>query len=211
MTFSFSRLLAAAALFVGAAIAPLSQAQSTRSVELQYPQRTDSPGQVEVLEFFAYTCVHCKILDPMINEWAKNLPQDVNFQHVPLGGNSSSLPLQHAYYTLEALNRADLHAKFFTAMHDERKRLFTRKDITDWAVSQGVKREDFDAAYDSPGIVSRVGRANELSKLYAVNSTPTIIINGRFQTSPAQAGGYQESVVETDRLVQQERAKLAAK
>ncbi|CAM3809116.1 thiol:disulfide interchange protein DsbA [Kerstersia gyiorum] len=209
MTFSFSRLLAAATLMLGAAVAPLSQAQTSRSVELQSPQRTDSPGQVEVLEFFAYTCIHCKLLDPMINAWAKEQPQDVNFMHVPLGGDSRSRPLQQMYYTLNALNRMDLHEKYFTALHDERKRLFTRKDMADWAVEQGVDRAAFNAAFDSMGVSSQVARADELAKNYNVNSTPTIIVNGRYVTSPAHAGGYRESVEETGRLVQQERAKLS--
>ncbi|MGO3740966.1 thiol:disulfide interchange protein DsbA/DsbL [Kerstersia sp.] len=209
MTFSFSRLLAAATLMLGAAVAPLSQAQTARSVELQAPQRTDSPGQVEVLEFFAYTCIHCKLLDPMINAWAKDLPQDVNFMHVPLGGDSRSRPMQQMYYTLAALDRPDLHEKYFTALHDERKRLFTRKEMADWAVEHGVDRKAFEGAFDSMGVSSQVSRADELAKIYSINSTPTIIVNGRYQTSPAQAGGYQESVQETERLVQQERAKLA--
>lgn len=209
MTLSFSRLLAATVLMFGAAVASTSQAQTARSQELSTPQRTDSPGQVEVLEFFAYTCIHCKQLEPLVNEWSKNLPADVDFKHVPLGGDSRSRPMQQLYYALNALGRQDLHQKYFDALHTERKRIFTRQDITNWVVEQGVDRQAFDAAFDSMGIGSQVARADELAKAYNINSTPTIIVNGRYETSPAHAGGYAESITETDRLVQQERAKLA--
>ena len=40
-------------------------------------QPTKDSKQVEVLEFFAYSCSHCSAFEPALEAWLKKLPQDV--------------------------------------------------------------------------------------------------------------------------------------
>jgi thiol:disulfide interchange protein DsbA len=171
------------------------------------PVQPTEPGKTEVLEFFSYACSHCAVLEPLLEKWIKKLPSDVTVKFVPVAFNASMKPLQQLFYSLEALDRLDLHGKVFNAIHEEKKRLFTKTDIITWVAAQGVDRAKFESVYDSFGVVSKSGRADQLVTAYKVQGTPSMAVGGRFLTSPSEAGGYQETIDVSDSLIRQLRAK----
>jgi thiol:disulfide interchange protein DsbA len=177
-----------------------------RYLEVSPPQPTE-PGKTEVIEFFSYACSHCAVLEPLLEKWIKKVPADVVVKRVPVAFNASMKPLQQLFYSLEALDRLDLHGKVFNAIHEEKKRLFTKPDIVAWVAAQGVDRAKFESVYDSFGVVSKSGRADQLVTVYKVQGTPSMAVGGRFLTSPSEAGGYQETIDVSDTLIRQLRAK----
>ncbi|MBO9354400.1 thioredoxin domain-containing protein [Bordetella petrii] len=204
MQFStFTRLAAAAALAASTLFAPASQAQGAQQyVAINPPLPSDTPGKIEVLEFFAYTCPHCATIEPMVEAWAKTAPSDVVLKQVPIAFNAGMKPLQQLYYTLQTLNRPDLHAKVFTAMHVERKRLFDKKAMGDWAAEQGVDRAKFDSVFDSFSVQTQVQRADQLAQAYNIDGTPAFGVGGKFLTSPALAGNsYEGALQQVDKLI----------
>ncbi|VFR85019.1 Periplasmic thiol:disulfide interchange protein DsbA [plant metagenome] len=197
----FSRLLAAASFVAAAAFAPVSLAQTSNFIELNPPQSTDAGDKTEVLEFFAYSCPHCNVLEPMVETWSKQLPANAILTRVPVAFNAGMKPQQQLYYTLEALGRLDLHPKVFAAIHKDRKRLVTKQNIVDWAADQGLDRAKFESTYDSFGVSSKAQRADQLTRNYRIEGTPSIAVGGRYVTSPSQAGGYRETITVADGLV----------
>jgi thiol:disulfide interchange protein DsbA len=157
---------------------------------------------VVVLEFFAYTCPHCAVLEPLVTKWKKDLPGDVAFSSVPVAFNQAMKPFQYFFYALEAVGRLDLHPKFFAALHQERKRLFSQEAMIDWAVDQGVDRAKFTAAMNSFGVKSKAKRADQLATGYAIQGTPSVAVGGRYVTSPSEAGGYQETLDVASELIE---------
>jgi thiol:disulfide interchange protein DsbA len=115
--------------------------------------------------------------------------------------------LQRLYYALEALNRIDLHPKVFKAIHQEKKRLFTKAEIKSWITTQGVDAEKFEAAYESFGVSSKANRADQLVTAYRIQGTPSVAVGGRFVTSPSEAGGYQQTLDVASDLIRQVRGK----
>lgn len=204
----FSSVLSVILLSVAAIFSASASAQGApqgKFVEVKPPQPTE-PGKIEVLEFFSYGCPHCAVLEPMMAEWAKRQPADVAVRQVPVAFNAGMKPLQQLYYSLEAMNRLDLHPKVFAAIHQEKKKLFTKPAILDWVASQGVDRAKFDALFDSFGVQSKIQRANQLVQSYKIDGTPTLAVGGQYLTSPSNAGGYLESVLEADALVKRIQA-----
>lgn len=200
-------LLRAAAIFAlgaGVMLMPAAHAQNGY-VTVTPAQPSDTTGKIEVLEFFAYSCIHCKTLEPIMQAWKKTLPQDVVVRSVPVAFNASMADLQKLYYSLEALNRLDLHPAAFKAIHEERKRIFTAKAITDWAVEQGVDRKAFEDVFNSFGTQSKINRANELARAYDIDGTPSVAVGGKYLTSPSLAGGYQQTVTQADKLIEMAR------
>lgn len=195
------RTLAAASLLAGLALAPAGQAQQ-RFNTLEPAQPSDTAGKVEVLEFFAYTCPHCFTMEPMTAKWAQSFPDNVAFKRVPVAFNANMAGLQKMYYTLEALDRLDLHEKFFAALHRERQRLYDLDAMADWAAKQGIDRQQFEATFNSFGITNKVTRANELVKSYKVDSTPTLAVGGRYTTSPGMTGTYESAITEAQSLLE---------
>ncbi len=197
----FSRLLPG--LILGLAALAMTPAQAAPYSTLDPVQPSDTPGKIEVLEFFFYTCPHCNTIEPMIMKWQKTLPEGVAFKSVPVAFNASMRDMQKLYYTLDALDRLDLQPAVFKAIHEENKDLTQAKNIIDWAAAQGMDRQAFTDTFNSFGIQTKVSRADELTKSYHVEGTPTIAIGGRYLTSPAQTGTYQGAIDEADKLVKQ--------
>lgn len=197
----FSRI--AAGLVLGLAALAMAPTHAADFDKVDPVQPTDYPGKVEVLEFYAYTCPHCNAIEPLVEKWLKTAPKDMVFKYVPVAFNASMQDLQKLYYTLEAMNRLDLHPAVFKAIHEEHKQLFEAKQITDWAVSQGLDRKAFTDTFNSFGVQTKVKRADELAKAYHIDGTPTFAIGGRYLTSPANMNSYQGAVDQTDKLVKQ--------
>jgi len=201
-------LMAVTALFFSAPglTQGMPAAAKAKYLEVSPPQPTE-PGKTEVIEFFSYECSHCAVLEPLLEKWIKKVPTDVVVKRVPVAFNASMKPLQQLFYSLEALDRLDLHGKIFNAIHEEKKRLFTKPEIVAWVAAQGVDRAKFESVYDSFGVVSKSRRADQLVGAYKVQGTPSMAVGGRFLTSPSEAGGYQETIDVTDILIRQLRAK----
>lgn len=190
------RFLSVSLFAVGVAVAQPAE----KFVNVNPPQPTE-PGKIEVLEFFAYTCPHCAVLEPLVTKWKADLPSNVTFSSVPVAFNQAMKPFQYFYYSLQAVGRLDLHPKFFAALHQDKKRLFSQEAMIDWAVEQGVNRAEFTAAMDSFGVKSKATRADQLAKGYAIQGTPSIAVGGRYLTSPTEAGGYQETLDVASELI----------
>ena len=73
-------------------------------------------------------------------------------------------------------------------MHVDRLRLASDEEVLAWAVGAGIDRARFVDAYNSFGVQAKVRRAGHLMADYRIESWPTVAIDGRFLTSPSQAG-----------------------
>lgn len=178
-----------------------AQTSQPRHMVLEPAQPSDTPGKTEVLEFFAYSCNHCAAIEPLVEKWRPSLPSNVVFRGVPVAFNAAMGDLQKLYFTLESLNRLDLHPKVFQAIHQEKKRIFDAKSIAAWAAEQGVNREQFESTFNSFGVQAKANRANELTKLYKIEGTPSFGVAGKYLVSPSMTGDYQSALDEISRLL----------
>ncbi|HRL22321.1 thiol:disulfide interchange protein DsbA/DsbL [Alcaligenes sp. SDU_A2] len=200
----FVRTLVGASLLAGAGLLPATSAlaqQGQGYVTLNAAQPSDTTGKTEVLEFFAYSCPHCAILEPKVEAWSKTLPADVALRPVPVAFNAGMGDLQKLYYTLEAMDRLDLHPKVFEAIHQQRERLFDAKAITEWVAKQGVDKAKFEQTFNSFGVQTKANKANELARNYQIDGTPSLAVGGKYVTSPALANGYDESIRKAQELL----------
>jgi thiol:disulfide interchange protein DsbA len=187
-------------------VASGAQAQQPNTfVEVSPPQATATQDKIEVLEFFQYGCPHCRAMEPLIETWEKQQSDDVQLQRVPVAFNAGMAPWQRLYYSLEGLGRLDLHSAVFNTVQTERNPLNSRDRAVEWAVKQGLDRAKFEAMYDSFGVGTKVSRANQLIKSYKLESVPTMVVNGRYMTSPALAGGYPQTLEVASQLLQKVR------
>ncbi|MBW8068021.1 MAG: thiol:disulfide interchange protein DsbA/DsbL, partial [Ferrovum sp.] len=82
-----------------------------------------------------------------------------------------------------------LQEKVFTALHEQQINLFSEDELFDWVQKQGVDRNKFIALYRSFAIQSKVQQGDQQAMGYGVDGVPTLIVDGMYTTSPAQAGG----------------------
>ena len=160
--------------------------------ELRQKVATDAPtGQVEVIEFFWYSCPHCFQFEPQFAQWHKAPPKGVVVKRVPIAFREDFAPQQRLYYALDALGLVDkLHAVVFNAIHVQKKPLKTDAEILSWIGQQaGVDATKFQQAYQSFGVAAKVRRATQLQNEYRIEGVPSFGIAGRFYTDGSLAGG----------------------
>ncbi len=169
---------------------------------LQSRQPTRDARQVEVLEFFAYSCGHCNAFEPMIDAWQKKLPRDVLFRRIPVAFRDDLVIHQKLYFAIEAMGLVEqLHPKVFAAIHAERKKLDTPDQIGAFVAANGVDRTQFLQVLNSFGIAAKVKQASALASGYAIEGTPSIGVNGRWLTSGSLAGSNPQSLAVAEHLI----------
>jgi thiol:disulfide interchange protein DsbA len=173
-------------------------------------QSTDDPGRIEVVEFFSYACPHCNDLNPLIHQWAGDLPRDVFFKRVPVSFNMPFYVLMaKLFYTLDTTgDLARLDAVLFNAIHEKGLKLVSEKNIADWAVSQGVDARRFSEAWNSFSVDSKVKRANQIANNHHIQSVPAVVIDGRYLVG---GKSLQDLLPSVDRIIEMRRAERNSK
>lgn len=166
-------------------------------------QPTGDPDRIEVVEFFSYACPHCNDLNPLIQQWSKDLPRDVLFRRIPVIFNPFYELMARLFYTLDTTgDLARLDSAIFTAIHEKNLRLVSEKSITDWAVSQGVDARRFSEAWNSFSTSSKMKQADQTARNYRIQGVPAIAVDGRYLVG---GKSLQESLELTDRIVKMRR------
>ncbi|WP_338845504.1 thiol:disulfide interchange protein DsbA/DsbL [Massilia sp. W12] len=180
--------------FVGITLLALGasqlQAQANEGyTTLQNPLPTESGKKVEVIEFFWYGCPHCNDFDPYLEDWVKKQGDKIAFKRIPANFRESFVPQQKTYYALEAMGKLEqYHSKIFAAIHKERQKLDTEAQLTDFLVKNGIDKAKFQEAFNSFSVQTKARRASGLQGDYRIDGVPTIVINGRYITSPSKMG-----------------------
>ena len=170
------------------------------------PQPVETGKNIEVLEIFSYTCPHCFELEPILSPWLKRLPKDVTFRRMPAIFRDNWMPLAKAYYAMEVLGVTEkLHAGLFSAIHAQGLDLADPAKLLDWVAKQGVDRKKFNDVFASFSVQSSVQRAKQLTQAYGVTGVPSLVIDGKFLTSPMLTGGHAGLLPVLDQLIEQAR------
>ncbi|NCA70331.1 MAG: thiol:disulfide interchange protein DsbA/DsbL [Sphingobacteriia bacterium] len=181
------------------AVANLIEGRDWRAISP--PQPRGEAGKIEVLEFFSYSCPHCGDLNPLIKPWAAALPPDVTFKRVPVTfGRVAMANLARLFHALEYSGDLErLDQDIFTALHRERVKLFTEKDILDWVASRGVDPDEFKSLFNSFAVETQLKRADTLVQRFRIDAVPTITVDGRFVVTGGNS--HAERLIIADQVI----------
>jgi protein dithiol oxidoreductase (disulfide-forming) len=179
---------------------------------LASPVASDTGKKVEVIEFFMYSCPHCNALEPLMADWVKKQGDKIVFRRVHFPASGVNDPQAHAYLTLEAMGKLDgVHDKIFRAIHVERNRLNKDDALTDFITKNGVDKAKYLEYFNSFAVQTKMKRAGQIVTAYKVDSAPTIVIDGRYVTSPSIAGRPTMSELASQQATMQVMDYLVAK
>jgi thiol:disulfide interchange protein DsbA len=165
-----------------------------------------SPGKVEVVEVFWLGCPHCYALEPFVEAWLKNKPAYIDFVRVPVMWGPAHRAHARLFYTLQALNRPDLFEKAFDMIQQQHQPLIAQNDDDTLKLQQGfakdngISPEDYAKAYNSFTVNSNLQRAEQLTQRYQVQGVPLVVVDGKYSTDVAKAGGPQQLIQIIDDL-----------
>ena len=206
---------------LGVLLAVTVAAQDRPSEGIDYltlnpPRATDSPGKVEVIEFFWYRCPHCYNLEPMLEQWINKLPRDAQFKRVPAVFNDEWALDARVFFALEATGDwARVHRPLFDAIHQQGgaqlKGETFLKFVADFLVKHGVDPAKYQAAFKSFSVDSNLRRAAQMTVAYRIDGVPSLAVNGRYVVSATMSGDRRTMLEVTSYLVGEARKQVAKK
>lgn len=191
---------------------------------IEPPQPTNTGDKIEVLEVFSYACPACNFFQPTMQKVKAALPANAELVYLPAAFRpDEDWPVfQRAFYAAQAMGIADkAHDATFDAVWKDDGPLrisdaTTRRPIkpmptienvaTFYAGKFGVKAEDFVGVANSFAINTKMKRADAQIKAYGVDSTPTIVVNGKYRLTGASVGSMDQIVPLVKFLVEKESA-----
>ncbi|WOD11468.1 thiol:disulfide interchange protein DsbA/DsbL [Pseudomonas sp. NyZ704] len=178
-------------------------------IVLPAPATTADPEKIEVAELFWYGCGHCFQFDPIISEWKGSLAEDVSFREVPAMFGGAWNTHAQLFYTVESLGKLEeTHSAIFNAIHRQNNRLADKDAMIELLADYDISAEEFNKAWGSFGVRSKMEQATRLAKAYRATGVPTLIVNGKYRIEGAMVGGFDEMLKVAEFLVDKERQAL---
>jgi thiol:disulfide interchange protein DsbA len=184
----------------------------THYQEIANPVNTNDSAKVEVIEAFWYGCSHCFRFEPLIVNWEENAPDYVDFQRFPALWNGLMKVHAQVYYAAEALDAVEtLHEHIFNAINVERNMLQNDQQISALFEEHGISAPDFERAFNSFSVRTKVNQAEKRMNDYGIRSTPNMIVNGKYLVATSENVRTQQEMLDiVDFLVAKERASISS-
>ena len=221
-------LIAIAGLFVAALLPATGSAQQwvegKHYFAIKPAQRTNvAAGKVEVAEAFSFACPACYSFNPLAKQLQGTLPANAEFiyQHASFNAAESWPLFQRAYITAVALGiDKKTHDAMFDAIWksgelavvDQKSRRLKTPQPTMEQVAKfyertaGVKAAEFVNASKSMSVEGAIKRTEAWLRGTQIDSTPTLVVNGKYRLTVASAGGVNEMFELVNYLVGRESA-----
>lgn len=145
-----------------------------------------TPGRIEVLEFFFYRCPHCYALDPLVENWVHQLPADVTFKRIHVGGQAMLNVHQRMFFALDAMGALTpaVHAGIFNAFHRQGVEVTDEAGAVALVGRLGVDAAKFKQTFNAFGVQTKVAQAKKLAEACGVETVPALVVGGRWRTGP---------------------------
>ena len=200
-------MLIVAALLAPPFAAAAEWVEGVHYERVEVPDEARADDTIEVVEAFWYACPTCYNLEPHLERWLASKPDDVEFVRIHASLSPSWRIPSRAFYAAEALGVVDqVHRPLFDAIHIGRNALNDIETLaTIFTEHAGVAREDFRKAYSSFAVDRRMRQGDQRLRQFRVQGVPTLIINGKYRTTPGRAQGYPQTIELIDYLIELER------
>lgn len=210
--FARSLILATGLLFAAAATAadaPKWEAGKHYAV-IDSPVPTSTGDKVEVLEVFSYACPHCAHFQPYADKLKANLPKNAEFALLPADFQPRWVTFARGFYAAKSMGLLDkTHQAMFDAIYRDNLPMATLEQIADFYAEHGADKQGFLSTAQSFVVEGQLEQIRSKEAAYGVDSTPTLIVNGKYRISAnAEAGvGFEQMVEIANDLAEQEAKK----
>lgn len=167
----------------------------------------ETPDKIEVVEVFWYGCPHCYHMDPVLNKWVENLPEDVTFKRMPGLPHRQWEPMAKAYFAMEDLGVLEkYHTALFDAIHGSngfKGIVQSDKAAIAWlSTISGLSQEKVKAAFYSFSMKNSLMQAKKFFRSSGATGVPSLVINGEYITSSTMANGNEAALEVADYIIE---------
>lgn len=148
--------------------------------------------KVEVAEVFWYGCPHCYSLEPTMEKYQQNKPDNVTFTRVPAMLDATWSFHGKLYYVGQLLDQdgsKNVHGKIFEALHKQRRRIGNDDQLRRFFQGIGFSTDEVNKVLKSMELKTKLNYAKEITIKSSLDSVPSVIVNGKYLTSPSMVAG----------------------
>lgn len=199
-------LLATCLLGLSISIAHAEIKEGVDYTLLKKPIPQLNKNKIEVLEFFAYFCIHCKHLEPVLLEHSKAFPDDtylrqehvvwdpqaINLARVAAAVNASGTRYQAGPAIFETMFTRGADGQPVYNLNDP-------NTFKKWATEQGSWGKAVIQAFDSPTNLAEAKNMEKMTYEYGIDSSPQIIVGGQYKLK--LSGDFAADMVKLDELI----------
>ena len=157
---------------------------------------------IVVEEFFSFSCNHCRNFDPLILDWAEDLPEGVVFKQTHVAYVRTDEILAKSHLVLEARNAVEENReRIFSEIHDRQNPFLTVNAVADFVDGYGLSGEAFMTLYSGDRITRLMENKQEHVQDVQVLSVPFVVIGNKYGVRVLQ--GRREAVNTIDYIVEE--------
>lgn len=170
-------------------------------------------GKIEVIEVFSYACHACAAAQPAVDSWKQSMPADAQFSYLPAVLQPGWEVAARGYFTAEALGLlAQSHQASFDANFKLNKPLQSIDDVANLYAGFGSSVEEIRKTMNGFAVNTRMQRARKQIIAYGVDSTPTLVVHGKWRVKAGKAvASYADMFNVVNYLVQRELTEAKAR
>jgi thiol:disulfide interchange protein DsbA len=199
-------LLSASIAFAADAAAPKWEAGKSYLL-IDPPQPTGTGDKIEVLEVFSYACPHCAHFQPYAEKLKASLPKNAEFALLPADFQPRWVMFARGFYVAKGLGLVDTtHQALFDAIFRDNRPIDSLDQLADFYAGNGADKATFLSTAASFVIEGDLAHGHEMEVKYAIDSTPTLIVNGKYRivANAEQNIGFDQMIEIAQYLVAQE-------
>lgn len=173
------------------------------------PQPTQTGNKIEVLEVFSYACPHCAHFQPYAEKLKASLPKNAEFRLMPADFQPVWVLFARGFYVAKGLGLVEkTHQAMFDAIYRDHQPMGTLDQIAGFYAEHGADKATFLSTAESFVIDGDLAHAHQMEVNYGIDSTPTLIVNGKYRVvaNSAEKIGFDEMVEIAQYLVAKEAA-----
>ncbi|MBF0285776.1 MAG: thiol:disulfide interchange protein DsbA/DsbL [Magnetococcales bacterium] len=170
--------------------------------EVVAPAMPLSGDKPVVEEVFNFKCPHCDDMAPVVEAWEKKQQGRIELRLVPVyWGQQTDAPLR-AFFAAQFMGMGREMAQAIFEGHFRRKvDIESPEALARLAAPLGLAPEEMLKQMKSFGVGAKVSQALARWKALGVDSTPTLVVNGRFRISTGHArGDFNRMLATAERL-----------
>ena len=173
------------------------------TVKRRMPPTEAPEGKTELMEFFWYGCPHCFRLEPLLKEWLAERTDTVHLRPLPTVFNSHWAIGARTYYTLEKMDRLDLHPVVFNLVHEQGRPMKSGEGIGRMLATFDVDPTEFAKVFRSEAVTERVDEAKEIHEKYDIEGVPALAVDGKYLITSKHVTSYQMLLDIVDYLIRE--------
>ncbi|WP_392563602.1 thiol:disulfide interchange protein DsbA/DsbL [Orbus wheelerorum] len=150
---------------------------------------------IEVVEFFSYGCPYCYMLEPQINSWLAQKPDNVIFTRIAIPRKGKWVEYARLFYALGMISKQEqerITPLIYNAIHEQKLNFNDADEIFDWAESNNIDKALLKQFYNSKDVTEKLEQAVILAHSYHLKYVPSIYINGKYQLLINSSNQYQD-------------------